>query len=225
MTDWGNVAVCSRFTATGVDPGFVSCLMGLIRYGLRPGDEVMPPTIGQSGHAALNNLVTAFLGEERYKRCGALLTLDFDHNFPPETLERLRASAGADFDNRPGEHWLGALSALYISRTDNRPLVLELAAGYTWDDPYFTVIPDWRHSGVRDVDLLSYGFTLWRREMLADVGPPWASMDNPTWTDDVGLSRRCRLAGWRLGVDTETPIGHLLRVQKWPYEKPGEGVE
>jgi hypothetical protein len=212
--EWGNVALSTRFTATGVDPGFTSCLMGLIRYGLRPGDEVMPPTIGQAAHHAMNNLIRAFLGEERYKHCGALLTLDYDHQFDPDTLERLRS-------NEDG--WAcGGLGALYISRTDNRPLVLGLDGAYTWADPYFRVKAEWRHVGVTDVDLLCFGFTLWRREMLASLPEPWCTYIHGTATEDVSLSRACRLDGWRLAVDTEVPIGHLLRVQKWPYDKGGE---
>ena len=41
--DFGPIALATRFQAAGVDPGWTSCAMGLIRYGLREGDEVMPP--------------------------------------------------------------------------------------------------------------------------------------------------------------------------------------
>lgn len=63
-----------------------------------------------------------------------------------------------------------------------------------------------RSGGVRSVDQLPGGAMLLRRDALQRVGP--LDEDYFVWFEDVDWSRRARLAGWRLLVDTETRFAH-----------------
>lgn len=197
--DWGSVAVVTR-TFDHVDPLFFNAWTGLIAAGLRPGDRVMPATVRLAAHHAMNNIIAAFLEQGVYAHCDALLTIDHDHLFAVDVLDRLRDDpAGWEYD---------ALGALYAARSDGRPLVQRMADGYTWDDPMFAV-PDRWWDGIVEVDMLPFGFTLWRRRLFETLDPPWCHYPYSLATEDVPLSMAARRRGFRLAVHAGVEVDHM----------------
>ena len=205
---WGRVAVGTRL-AQMADPGFFWAWSAMLASGLRDGDVVLPPPVGMAAHHAANTLAVEFLASG----CDTLLTIDHDHTYYPDTLERLRSDPrGAPY---------GTFCALYVSRNSHAPLVLRMAPQSTDADPLMMVYTAFERGDVVDMDVTPLGFTLIRRAVLAAVGGdagPWFWYHSELATEDIGFSLAARKDGFRLGVNTAVPIGHVIRGTVVPYD-------
>lgn len=199
---WGNVCLVTRIGRTP-EPAMHNSWTGLVRHGLRPSDAVMPAVIHQPAHWAANTAIRLFRENELFAHCDTLCFVDDDHAFSVDTLERLR-SAGEEY---------GVLGALYVARTQQRPLVMRYTdeSGPTLEPPgpfYNFVVPEL--GGVVDVDCCGFGFTLIRRTVLEALPP------KPVWyigtecTEDVAFCVQVQQAGFKLGVHTGVEIDHIV---------------
>jgi len=206
--EWGTVAVGTRL-AQMVDPGFFHAWSTMLSGGLRPGDALLVPPLGMAAHHAANTLVVEFLASG----CDSLLMMDHDHTFFPDTLERLRTDQrGADY---------GTVCALYASRHGHKHLVLKWAPQSTDDDPLMMPVLGWERGDLVPVDVTPLGFTLIRREVLTAIGGdegPWFRYVSDLATEDIWFSQMVARVGYRMGVNTAVPIGHVIRGTIVPYD-------
>lgn len=222
MNDWGNVACVTRVYERA-DCGWMNCAFGLVQHGFRPGDVMMPAVPSSPAHTAFNTAAVSFLDSPELAHCDTLVTLDCDHIFPPDTLERLRS----DPRGKP----FAVLGALYIARLREFPLVMRLLPGRTWDDTGwnldndkpFCAYSDWQAGDVVRVDTLGFGFTLIRRAALQAVREANGN-DNFAWypwaeaTEDVAFFRTLARTGMKAAVHTGVAIGHITRNLSVPYD-------
>ena len=203
MTDWGTVAISSRFFE-GVHPAFTNCLLNMaVNGGLRPGDRWLTAPIRKAAHHGANAIVKAFLATD----CDTLLTLDNDHAFAPDTLERLRSDpAGWEYD---------VLLAMYASRGSRRALLPRLVPGTDEDYPEFEMLAVPPEGGIVPVDQVGLGFTLTRRAVFEKTLAPWfyylwvEFTNDVETTEDIAWCRDARRAGFKIGVHTGVRIAHL----------------
>lgn len=214
MTDWGSVACITRVYERP-DTAFVNSTYGLMQLGFRPGDVMMPAVMGLPAHTAMNQAMQAFCDSDELAHCDTLCTIDCDHVFTPDTLERLRTSeAGQEHD---------ALGALYVARQRDFPLVLRLGDGKTWDEPLFAVHDDWTRGDVVPVDSMGFGFTLIRRAAIEAVREangddywcwyPWRDA-----SEDVAFFRQVARLGMTAAVHTGVSIAHVSRSVSVPFD-------
>jgi hypothetical protein len=88
------------------------------------------------------------------------------------------------------------------------------AAGWLEEE---TAIP-WQDGGVQEAHVVGTGFTLYHRDMLADVQAKHEAMFAEAWVgqrffgEDVAFSFRARDCGYSLYVNCDVRIGHVKRV-------------
>lgn len=214
MNDWGNVAAVTRVYERP-DVAFVNSTYGLIQLGFRDGDVMMPAVMGLPAHTAMNQAMTAFCDSPELAHCDTFLTMDCDHVFTSDTLERLRSSvAGQEFD---------ALGALYIARARDFPLVLRLADGTTWDAPMFDIRRGWTRGDVVPVDSMGFGFTMIRRAAIERVREAngddyWCWYPWHDASEDVAFFRQLSRLGMRAAVHTGVSIAHVGRNVSVPFD-------
>lgn len=213
MLDWGRVAISTRLFE-GPQPEFVNALAELLARGTRPGDEWVRASVRKAAHHGANEVVRAFLATS----CDSLLTLDNDHEFEPDTLDRLRDDPhGFDY------HILGAL---YVSRGARMPIVYRLVPGTDEDFPEFVPASDWHFGDIVPVDQIGLGCTLWRRTVFETLRDPWFRYTAPEepdeTTEDILVCRDARRAGYRIGVHTGVRIGHLATGRLSVTPKAGQ---
>ena len=125
----------------------------------------------------------------------AILFIDADMEFPPETLNQLAAHdvpiCGVLYSSRVKENWINAFDwspqkQLYIRSK---------------------VQPD---SGLQPIDAVGFGITLVKREVLEAIRDPWFFYDMD-FSEDVNFCRRARQCGYQTYIDTDLDIAHIGR--------------
>jgi hypothetical protein len=202
---FGSVAIGVRIASHPAVPFFVSWTK-LLTGGTRNGDTVLMPRAHGPAHQSATRIARDFLRSNR----DTLLMVDDDMDFPGHQLEVMRESAtNQDFD---------VVMAFATHRAHPpKPVMLH------WQGPaaneatgaYSFVLPT-EQQGTMQTDAVGLAFTLIRRSVLAamlgdqdielwfpfEYGAGWES-------DDIPWSARCREMGFRMGIDTDHPIGHI----------------
>jgi hypothetical protein len=184
-----------------VDPAFFVSWTRLLLRGRQAGDVVLMPAVGLPHSGACNFLADGFLQTE----CDALLFMDDDMVFEPESLEALRRSAG-DYD---------VLSALYTTRREPvRPIVMHrMPNGYAprQADKCF---------GMVDCDVVGLGFTLIGRGMIQKAAEERGPEGVFTWSNMLGEDGEfcdyTQRNGGRVGVNCDVIVGHRVAyTSRW----------
>lgn len=205
--DWGRVAVGTRLGSGMAPTAFFDSWTGLVHAGLRDGDVVLPSIARQPQHWAMNYVVEQFLATD----ADSLLSIDNDHSFTADSLERLRS--------RPEGQMFDVLGGLYLARNSEPPhgVLMRLHPdtpnrNHRQGNVLYQWGWRWPPGDVVDVDGLGLGFTLIRRQVFETLPRPWFWFPPHEWktSEDLPFCSDARDAGFRLGVDTSVCIGHLL---------------
>jgi len=145
-----------------------------------------------------------------------LLTIDDDHVFAHDALERLIAHdldvVGALAFLRNEDNSSGLTPSMYKRGRDHPP-------GYTRHD-------DWKLGELVEVDAMGMAFVLIKRRVLEAFKHPWwwlGSLEEPLG-EDIYFCRKAQEAGFKLYVDTSLEVPHLserilLHSGMWKQEK------
>lgn len=154
--------------------------------------------------AARNKIVTDALEIG----CTHWLSLDTDHMFPIDFVERIWASRGDD---------VGMVSGLIHKRA------------FPFHQVAFKFFPETKKyelasvpmdSGLVEVDACAFGCTLVNIARIYDLGlkGPWFK-DNGEGRSDMNFCRSVKDLGLKILVDTGLPVGHLMDpVALWPKD-------
>ncbi len=216
---WGNVTIATRIGKTP-EPWFFNAWTGLVRHGLHREDQVMPAVIYRPAHWAANLVIDKFLTDPRFGKCDTLCFIDDDHSFGIDTLERLR---------QDGDGY-GVMGALYMARTQGRPLIMRYAEdnGPTLEPPgpFYNFVAVDPLGAVVEVDLLGFGFTMVRREVLEALPKKPVFYIGTECTEDAAFCVQCQRAGYKLAVHTGVEVDHIIpgltRVSERSAENGGQ---
>jgi GT2 family glycosyltransferase len=127
--------------------------------------------------------------------------IDTDQIFAPETLERLLA------------HNVEMVQVLCLMRhPPHVPLMYE-------DSEFERPLAPSGTPRLVQVKSLGAGGTLYRKEVFVKIPGPW--FEGVIGTEDTHFAQKARKAGFKLYVDTSTPVGHLTPMIIWPQYKAG----
>lgn len=204
---WGTVAIGARVSKPSAY--FVSSLVSLIGK-VRQGDIVLDIAVGMKQREAADQLVRDFLAS----KSDALLFLDDDMIFGYDALNKLRDDPRCD--------GYGVVSGLTTRRHwPPTPTIMRFAENSGYSDRRFEQELYYRPNEVIPVDAVGLAFTLVRRETIeAIITPPdergMVCFVRTELNDDMEFSRRCRDAGYKLGVHTGVEIGHMAELAMTP---------
>lgn len=207
MRGFGRVAIGTRLGGGAAAAGFFDAWTGLTFAGTRDGDVVLSCAARMPAHRAMNKLIDAFLKTD----ADTLLTIDDDHVFRPDTLERLRS--------RPESWGYDVLGALYLVRgiQPARPCILRYAddceaRDFRTGDVTYTWPESWPPGDIIECDACGFGFTLIRRRVFEAIPAPWTwyPSASDTASEDVTLWADARRAGFRIAVDTAVTVVHVV---------------
>lgn len=153
-----------------------------------------------------NSLADMFLQSEATH----LFYADDDQIFPPETLKRLVT------------HDKPVISGLYLSRIfPFLPHIYDTETqngfvGHRFFNPL--------DKGLIEVLASGAGCLLVKREVFEKLEKPYwtlGQIDKVEWSDDIDFLRRVRKAGYKVYVDMNCPIGHMITGTVWPEKIEG----
>ena len=211
-SNWGRVAIGLR-SYKFPEPLFLDSWTGFVMSGLRNGDLVLEIKHGQPTHVSANELARDLLTKTD---CDSILFIDDDMSFEAGALSKLRDNPdSADYDIVMGfcTFKTSPPHAVVFRLEEEQPGMPELLGGEAYGA--MANVPD---NEITDVDAVGLAFTLVKRhvfeKLVEGYGPEWT-----VWFDwgrhsegeDIRFSRRCREAGFRLGVDAGVKIGHIGR--------------
>jgi hypothetical protein len=128
--------------------------------------------------------------------------IDTDMLFAANTLERLLA------------HNVDLVQTLCLRRhPPHEPIMYEDAP----DRPNTTVRG---RPGLREVTSLGAGGTLYRRKVFESIPGPW--FEGILGVEDTNFAQKARAAGFKMYVDTATPVGHTTPMVVWPQYQNGQ---
>jgi len=187
----------------------------LLLTGIREGDRALVPTKYMPGHWAGTELARQFLGGTN---ADTLMLFDDDMLFTPDQVARFR-------DN-PASFQYDVLSGLTMRRSVENPSpVLMKSLGDvglpdSLNGRHYTLRPEFTQGDIVEVDTVGLAFTMIRRHVLEAMVNPAYGIDRTfffTWGighegDDVPFSQQCAERGFRMAVDTNIEVGHLMAV-------------
>ena len=174
-------------------PGFAAALGRLLQR--HPDAEVIQMVSNDIADAR-NAAVKQMSGEW-------LWFIDTDMLFAPTTVERLLA------------HQVDLVQVLCLKRhPPHEPILWERS-----EDEQQTA-PSGRPRLV-EVHSLGAGGTLYRRRVFDAIQYPW--FEGILGKEDICFARKAKAAGFRLFVDTATPVGHTTPMVVWPEYDPRTG--
>ena len=144
-----------------------------------------------------------------------LWLMDNDHVFPPDQLVKQL------------EREVDIVTPLYLRRLAPFLPVLHGDESRGYIRYNFNYLKG--KSGLVDVTAagtLPTGGMLIRRPVLETVSDPWfetGQIDTEYGSWDIYFSEKARKAGFRLYVDTDNPMGHIVPLALWPVQD-GEGT-
>lgn len=129
-----------------------------------------------------------------------LLMLDNDHVFDGAAFSKLWAAAQADPLN------VTMIGGLYFTRSQvTAPCI------FHHTDQGTTPIFYYPEDAIMEVDVIGFGFQLFRTEVFRRVNGPWFDLGIGTG-EDAAFCTRWRAAGGKVHVHTGVKIGHLLET-------------
>lgn len=140
---------------------------------------------GNYGHS-LSGLLSA------YKNWDALFLTEWDHTYPSDILETL------------WNHDKPVVAAMYRSRQKkSRPYIIA-----TDDGEHYNYIRDYPTDKLFEVDSVGVGAMLVRRDVFDNIDQPFiVNAENGV---DVSLCRNIRKNGYRIWIDPQIKVGHLM---------------
>jgi GT2 family glycosyltransferase len=207
---WGKVAVGTRVYKSP-EPEFFASWTKMIGNGLRAGDRVFEPVIGQPGHVAANHLARALLASP----ADSLLLVDDDMVFEPDALEKLRSNP----DTQDADVVFGFCTHRTLPpHAVVMKLIDQLPVPVSYLGERYGTMRDIEDNAAIDVDAVGLAFTLIKRKVFEKMLSPhgalytsWFQWGPHTEGEDIFFSRSCRDLGLTLQVDTTVKIGHVGR--------------
>jgi hypothetical protein len=210
---FGSVAIGVRIGDVP-EPDFFTSWTGMLLKSVKKGDTVLAPEAGQARHTASTMLARKFLRSGR----DTLLMVDDDMMFEPRTLEHMRTrQENFDYD---------IVSCLATHKTwPPKPIVMKLKDPSLVSEmdrlkgDHFDLYSNFTDGDIEPVDAVGLAFTLIRRDVFMAMLHPDYGLEysfffpSPVgWeSDDIPFSRRCREAGAKMAVDTNTKVYHIGR--------------
>ncbi len=209
----GPVAVAPYSLATS--PGTVGTVTGdMLRYAAfwrstmsleRPQGSISMMSSGLDLPTNRNNLAEGMRGDW-------LFCLDDDIVVTPTTLTRLLATMErGDWDI------VAAFSLRRVPPFDSLVYV---------EDPLEAECPPWvpdGRRGVMEIAACGMGGVLIHKRVFDALEKPYfrvGQVDPSHYHEDVEFCHRARLAGFRIAVDLDTPVGHVSPFAVWPARDP-----
>ncbi len=156
---------------------------------------------GQSPARNRNIMIRQALENE----CTHILFLDDDMAFKPNLLEQL-LSHGKDI-----------VSGLYLMRNyPHFPVMFD--ASYDDGRCKFSFLDNGRTGLVEAVNF-GLGACLIKTDVFKNMPDPWITLgelDKDHWCDDIAFFNRARKAGYKLYIDLDCPVGHMMSAIIWP---------
>jgi hypothetical protein len=171
----------------------------------KPAGSLLTTVHGQSPAQARNVIIEQALGAD----CTHIFFCDDDMAFPPDTINRLL------------KHDKDIVMGLYLMRSyPHFPAAfdMELAGGY---NKFMYLTPD--VEGLVEITNGGLGCVLIKTEVFKKMERPWVTLGElikDGWCDDVAFFNRARKAGFRIYLDTECKVGHMMSVNIWPEKAP-----
>ncbi len=206
---WGRVAIGARIYRNPHGDFFKSWTFMMLQ-GLRAGDSVLEPAIGNPAHLAGNKLARGFLNS----KCHSVLYVDDDMEFHPSALEKLRSNKeNWDCDVVMGfcTHKTIPPHAVVMQLMEQQP-----GPPLSLKGEHYGSLRDIPDNSVIDVDAVGLAFTLIKRHVVEELVNEYGALYTPffewgqfTQGEDVRFSRWCRSNGFKMAVDTNVKVDHL----------------
>lgn len=201
----------------GYPPGLVGVVTGeLLRYAqfvtslhaMRlPAGSAIGIASGLEVSANCNKLIEYLLDSDGEW----VLFLGDDQEMLPDTAQRLLEAAR--------DHKLDAVCPLILRRTPPWQTVAYMADPAVDPTPWVPTT----ETGVVEVVAAGTGGMLVRRHVFEKLDKPWfrvGQIDPAHYQEDVEFCARVRAAGFRIGLDLDTPMGHITPMTVWPARDP-----
>jgi hypothetical protein len=167
----------------------------------RPDNTIATFSHGQSPARSRNIIIEQAL----HHNCSHIFFLDDDCIVRPNVIKQLLA------------HDVDMVSGLYLMRNyPHFPIMFDEA----FDDGRckFSFLEDGRKGLVEAVNC-GLGACLIKTEIFKTMPKPWVTLgelEKDHWCDDIAFFNRARKLGFKLFVDLECPVGHVVNSVIWP---------
>lgn len=148
-----------------------------------------------------------------------------DHRFPPEFVLKL---LGLMY-----HHDLDVIAPTCFKRSfPPEPVIYkyrevdpEMASTYAYNKKegkaLFPInLDDYPGGGLIEVDAVGSAGMAVRRRVLEAMEPPWFQLGQEQWGEDLDFCRRVQEAGFRIHVDLDMSLGHIVNTTLWPVRSP-----
>lgn len=156
-----------------------------------------------------------------------IMIMGDDHQFPPEFALKLLALMY--------NHDLDVIAPLCFKRDfPPTPVVYRyeeaqedvLAENYAWNEKeqkaLFPInLNDFPEGGLIEVDGVGSAGMIVRRRVVEAMEPPWFRLGVGHWGEDLDFCRRAQELGFKIHVDLDMSLGHIVNTTIWPVRTQG----
>lgn len=171
----------------------------------KPVNTLLTTVHGQSPAQARNVIIEQALSAD----CTHVFFIDDDMALPPDTLMKLL------------KHRKDCIMGLYLMRSyPHFPCAFDEELAQGWNK-FLYLTPDVK--GVIEITNGGLGCSLIRTEVFRNMEKPWVTLGElikDGWCDDVAFYNRLRRAGYKMYLDTDSCVGHMMSVNIWPTRAP-----